>query len=114
MYCFYKKSHSNEHNERVWDNEWEGQVVLRHISTACGGGGGTLFSRSFTPMSVAVKHVIKERCPLVKACLYWRTLVFLYMSASINRPERKSFLEKVRTRLNCFGLEDFFNLGWGF
>lgn len=39
MYCFYKKTHSNEHNESVWDNEWEGQVVLRHISTACGGGG---------------------------------------------------------------------------
>lgn len=42
MYCFYKKTHSNEHNESVWDNEWEGQVVLRHISTTCGGGAPVL------------------------------------------------------------------------
>lgn len=82
-------------------------MILRHIRTACGGGGS--FSPGLLPlMSVAVKHVIKERCPLVKACNDERTLVFLYMSASINRGREEELFRNGQDQIELLWLGGFF------
>ena len=63
---FVQETHSDERTESDWDREWEGQVVLSHMSTAHG-GVGLLFSRAFILTSLEVEQVVKGRCLLVKA-----------------------------------------------
>nr|BAC82605.1 pol-like protein [Tetraodon nigroviridis] len=110
---FLQETYSDEHNQADWAKEWEGQVVLSHLSTASG-GVGLLFLRSFTPTSVEVEHVVKGRCLLVTACFNERTVVFINVYAPTNGTERKSFLEKVSARLNRCGPEDFLIMGGDF
>lgn len=57
---FLQEMHSHEHTEHDWDKEWEGHVVLSHNSIASR-GEGPLFSRSFTPTSLEMEHVDRER-----------------------------------------------------
>ena len=97
---FLKERHGDERSEPDWDREWEGQVVLSHISTARG-RVGLLFPGSFTPTSVEVEQVVKGRCLLVGTHFEELTLVFINIYASINGAERKSFLDKVSSTLKC-------------
>ena len=56
--------------------EWEGQVVLSHMSTAHG-EVGLLFSRPFFPTSLEGEQVVKGRGLLVRARFDQRMLIFI-------------------------------------
>lgn len=102
-----EETHSDESKEADWAREWEGRVVLS-------GGVGFLFSTAFNPTSLEVEQVVKGRCLLAKAQCNEHTLVFINIYAPTNGAERKSFLERVKTRLDCCGSEVFLFLGGDF
>lgn len=52
---------------------------------------------------------MRGRCLLLKACFDECALVFMNTYASINGAERKIFREKVNTRLDCCGSEEFWD-----
>ncbi|TWW54634.1 hypothetical protein D4764_0192100 [Takifugu flavidus] len=80
---FLQETDSDCGIEVDWEKEWEGQVLLSH-NTTLSGGVGLLFSRGFTPSSLEVKHVVRGRCLMVKACLQNHSLVFINIYAPTN------------------------------
>ena len=63
---FLQETHSCPENEGDWRREWDGEAVLSH-NTNLSGGVGFIFSRSFSPVSMEVEHVIMGRLLLIKA-----------------------------------------------
>jgi exonuclease III len=90
---FLHVTHSCAENEGDWRREWEGEVVLSH-NTSLSGGVGFLFSRSFSPVSMEVEHVIMGRLLLIKLGLNNLMCFFINVYAPTNGSERKLFLEK--------------------
>ncbi|MPV02304.1 hypothetical protein FVA96_24200 [Escherichia coli] len=103
-------THSDSTNEADWRREWEGEVLLSH-NTNLSGGVGFLFSRSFKPVSLEVKHIIEGRLFLVKARFDLFTVVFINVYAPTIGTERKLFLTKVNDLLDGCAPEDFLFLG---
>ena len=83
-------THSCAENEGDWRREWEGEVVLSH-NTNLSGGVGFLFSRSFSPVSMEVEHVIMGRMLLIKAWFEQFNVVFIDVYAPTSGTERKPF-----------------------
>ena len=110
---FLQETHSDVFNEADWIREWEGELVLSH-STTLSGGVGLLFSRTFSPVSLEVQHIVEGRCLLVKAQFECFNVVFINIYAPNNGAERRSFLGKVNDVLNSCGTEDFLVLGGDF
>ena len=94
--AFLQETHSDSNNENDWKREWEGQVVLSHLSTTSGGVGIT-FSKSFTPDSLEVEDVVEGRLLVVRAEVEQFYLVFMNVYAPVSRPDRVRFFKVLDT-----------------
>ena len=108
---FLQETHGCAENEGDWRREWEGEVALSH-NTNFSGGVGFLFSRSFSPVSMEVKHVIMGSFLFIKARFEQFNVFFINIYAPTNGTERKLFLGKI-TLNNC-NSEDYLFLGGDF
>ena len=77
-------------------------------------GEGFVFSRSFSPVSMEVEHVIMGGMLLIKAWFEQFSVVFINVSAPTNGTERKLFLEKITDELNSCNSKDYLFLGGDF
>lgn len=107
---FLQETHSDSTNEADWRREWGGEVLLSH-NTNLSGGVGFLFSRSFTPVSLEVKHIMEGRLFLVKARFDLFIAVCINVYAPTIGTDRKLLLLKVNDVLNGCASEDSLFLG---
>lgn len=110
---FLQETHTDSSNEADWRREWEREVVLSHKSSTSG-GVGILFSKSFTPVSIEVEHVLEGRLVVVKAVFEKFNVVFLNVYAPTTGPDRVCFLQVLNTTLSAVKIDDFLFLGGDF
>ena len=110
---FIQEMHSDVVNEIEWKKEWEGEIILSHLSR-CSGGIAILFSKDFIPQSYTVYEKIDGRLLVVKAIYEHFTLVFVNVYAPNTGAARLGFLAAVNETLTDCGQEDFLFLGGDF
>lgn len=71
-----QETHSDSLNEIYWKKEWDGEVVLSHMSSVRG-GVAVLFAKKILLISYELKHVIPGRLMLLKAKFERFNFVFL-------------------------------------
>lgn len=108
-----QETHSDTLNETEWRREWEGEVILSHLSRTSG-GVALLFSKDFIPKSYALEEIIKGRLMVVRAKYELFTMVFINAYAPNVGPARVMFLNELNTILNQCGPEDYLFLGGDF
>ena len=79
---FLQETHSDVSNESDWKTEWDGEVVLSHLSNNTA-GVALLFSREFLPLSFTVEEVMRGRLLVVRACFDQYNVVFINVYAPI-------------------------------
>lgn len=57
---FVQESHSDLKNEVDWKKEWDGQIILSHMSSNSG-GVAVLFSKKSLPISYEIEEIVKGR-----------------------------------------------------
>ena len=103
---FIQETHSDTLNETDWRTEWEGEVILSHLSNSSG-GVAILFSRDFAPMSFEVEEIMKGRLMVVRAKYELFNMVFINVYASTNGPARIMLLNELSRVLSQCGPDDF-------
>lgn len=84
---YVQETHSDCRNAIDWKREWEGEVLLTHMSSNRG-GGAFLFAKSFFPVSCQVEEVIAGRLMIIRATFEKCKMVFINVYAPTNGIER--------------------------
>ena len=89
---FVQETHSDTLNETHWSKEWNGEVILSHLSRTSG-GVSLIFSKSFLPKCHVVEEVMKGRQMVVRAKYEAFTMVFVNVYTPNTGPD-----SQVKTR----------------
>lgn len=108
-----QETHSDTLNETDWKREWDGEVVLSHLSRTSG-GVAVLFSKNLLPKSQVVEEIIQGRLMVVRATYELFTIVFINVYAPNTGPDRVQFLNELSVVLSQCGPEEFLFLGGDF
>ncbi len=107
---YVQETHSDCINATDWKREWEGEVLLTHMSSNRG-GGALLFSKSFLPASYQVEEVIAGRLIILRAEFEKFKMVFINVYAPTNGTERVIFLNRLNTVLQNCKTDEYVLLG---
>ena len=110
---FVQETHSDSENVTDWRKEWDGDVILSHL-TRTSGGVGILFAKGFLPHSCVVEERIGGRLLVVRAVYEHFTFVFVNVYAPTNGNDRVVFLSSLSETLKDYGQEHFLLLGGDF
>jgi len=110
---YVQETHSDCMNAIDWKREWEGEVLLTHMSSNRG-GGAVLFSKRFLPVSCQVEEVIAGRLLIIRATFEKCKMVFVNVYAPTNGVERIGFLNSLNTILQSCKNDEYVFLGGDF
>lgn len=102
---FVQETHSDRNTEAAWRKEWPGQLFLSHkLSTSA--GVAVLFSRTFNPQNVEVRHIIDGHALVVKTLFEGKKVTFLCVYAPVSVTDRVLLLNTLDDFIS--GLADEF------
>lgn len=110
---YVQETHSDCMNAIDWKREWEGEVLLTHMSSNRG-GGAVLFAKRFLPVSCQVEEVIDGRLMIIRATFEKCKMVFINVYAPTNGIERIGFLNILSTTLQSCKTDEYVFLGGDF
>lgn len=108
-----QETHSDGSVEIEWKRDWEGEVVLGHLSRTSG-VVALLFSKNFLLESFDFQEVVKGRLMVVKAQFECFRIAFVNVYAPNIGLDRDCFFHKLREVLRQCDPEEFLFLWWRF